>query len=56
MFQESDHAWLSPLELNQILCLVSYQNRYMSNQSDDRIYMPDKRWIRCARQSLLALR
>ena len=43
MFQESDHAWLSPLELSQIFYLVSYRNRYMSKQPDDRIYVFEKK-------------
>lgn len=43
MFQETDHAWLSPLELSQIFYLVSYKNRYLSKQSDDRIYIFDKK-------------
>lgn len=41
--QESDHAWLSPLELSQIFYLVSYKNRYMSKHSDDKIYVFDKK-------------
>lgn len=39
MLQESDHTWLRPLDLRYIFYLVSYKNKYMSKQPDDRIYM-----------------